>query len=79
MLNEDRTSPEWRKPLEELLLESDRKKITERLEVVESIIAERLQQLSERSEAEAERKAIEKALADLRGLKRDKLGFPDWE
>jgi hypothetical protein len=35
--------------------------------------------LAERGGSSAERQAIENALRNLRVLKRDALGFPDWE
>jgi chemotaxis response regulator CheB len=39
----------------------------------------RLQAMSQSTESQAERQAIENALASLRTLKREKLDFPDWE
>jgi hypothetical protein len=42
-------------------------------------IFNRLQAISQGSNHTAERQAIEDALASLRVLKRDNLGFPDWE
>jgi hypothetical protein len=41
-------------------------------------IFQRLQQISQSSDDQAERQAIEDAMAGLRILKRDSLGFPDW-
>ena len=48
------------------------------LEAEENIVV-RLQALVDTPNADAERQAIENALASLRVLKRDSLGFPDWE
>ena len=39
----------------------------------------RYQAISHSSDAHAERQVIEDALASLRALKRENLGFPDWE
>jgi hypothetical protein len=43
------------------------------------VLYKRLQHISQGSDHLAERLAIEDAVAGLRILKRDKLGFPDWE
>ncbi len=40
---------------------------------------ERLQQLNQGSDGHGEREAISDALRILRIVKRDKLGFPEWE
>jgi hypothetical protein len=45
----------------------------------ETAIFNRLQAMSHNSDEAAKRQAIEDALAALRVLKRDNLGFPDWE
>jgi hypothetical protein len=50
-----------------------------RVEVAETAIFKRLQQLSQSSDDFAERLVIEDALNSLRVLKREELGFPDWE
>jgi len=50
-----------------------------RVEAAEAAIFNRLQQISQSSEHQAERQAIEDAVAGLRILKTDILGFPDWE
>jgi hypothetical protein len=61
------------------VVEHDREKLSQRVEAAETAIYQRLQQISQRSDHSAERQAIEDAVAGLRILKRDKLGFPDWE
>jgi hypothetical protein len=61
------------------LVELDRKKLTERVVAAEATIYTRFQQISQNSPHDAERQAIADALAALRVLKRDELGFPDWE
>jgi hypothetical protein len=60
-------------------LELDRAKLPERVAAVETAIYKRLQAIAQSSDYQAERQAIEDALASLRVLKRDSLGFPDWE
>jgi len=71
--------PEWQNEYQVALLELDRKKLLERVKAAETAIFNRLQAISHSSDAHAERQAIEDALASLRVLKRDNLGFPDWE
>ncbi len=71
--------PEWQKPLQEALLESDKTKLKARVESTEAIIFDRLQALSQSANHRAERDAVEHALALLRMIKRDSLQFPDWE
>ena len=61
------------------LVEADREKLKERVEAAETAIYKRLQQLSQSSDDLAEKQVIEDALHGLRVLKRDELGFPDWE
>jgi hypothetical protein len=60
-------------------VELDREKLAERVATAETAIFNRLQLISQSSDHRAERQAIEDALAALRVLKRDELGFTDWE
>jgi hypothetical protein len=71
--------PEWQTPLQELILEFDSTKLPEKVQKVETLISERLQQLPRGNEGHIETQAINDALALLRIIKRDKLGFPDWK
>jgi hypothetical protein len=71
--------PEWQQEYQAALLEFDPKQLTERVKVAETAIFTRLQAISRSTDSDAERQAIEDALASLRVLKRDSLGFPDWE
>jgi hypothetical protein len=71
--------PEWQNEYQAALVELDRKKLPERVVASETAIFNRLQAISQSSDHQAERQAIEDALAALRVLKRDELGFPDWE
>ena len=61
------------------VVELDREKLSQRVEAAETSIYKRLQQISQSVDRRAEHEAaIEDALAGLRILKRDSLGFPDW-
>ena len=71
--------PHWQNEYAAALVELDRQKLPERVAASEAAIFNRLHQMSQSSDHEAERLAIEDALAALRVLKRDELGFPDWE
>jgi len=71
--------PEWQPEHQAALLELDTEKLRERVAAAETAIFNRLQAISQGSNHTAERQAIEDAFASLRVLKRDNLGFPDWE
>jgi hypothetical protein len=71
--------PEWQHEYLAALVELDPKTLFERVAAAETAIFDRLQAISRSSDSHAEREAIEDALAGLRTLKRDNLGFPDWE
>ena len=71
--------PEWQAEYQAALLELDPKRLFERVTAAETAIFNRLQAMSHNSDGHAERQAIEDALAALRVLKRDNLGYPDWE
>ena len=70
--------PEWQNEYQAALVELDREKLPELVAAAETSIYKRLQQISQSSDDQAERQAIEDAVAGLRILKRDSLGFPDW-
>jgi hypothetical protein len=71
--------PEWQAEYQAALLELDPKRLFGRVTAAETAIFNRLQAMSPTSDGHAERQAIEDALASLRVLKRENLGFPDWE
>ena len=72
--------PEWQVPLQDLILEFDHSKLHEKMQRVEALIYQRLQQLQENSDGHiAEREAINDAISVLRVIKREKLDFPDWK
>jgi hypothetical protein len=72
----------WEREYEAALVELDPKKLLERVHTAEAAIFNRLQELAKSPDSpdqKPEREAIEDALASLRVLQRDKLGFPDWK
>jgi hypothetical protein len=64
--------PEWQTPLQEVMLEFDRERLQEKIQKVEALICERLQQLSHRGDGRREQQAINDALTILRIIKREK-------
>lgn len=71
--------PEWQAPLQEVILEFDCEMLRGKVQKVETLILERLQQLSQRNDGRSEQEAVIDALSILRIIKRDRLGFPDWK
>ncbi len=71
--------PAWQAPLHDVILEFNRDRLAEKAQKVEMLIAGRLQQLREEHDSRDEQEAIYFALSVLRGIKRDKLGYPDWQ
>jgi hypothetical protein len=71
--------PEWQNEYAAALLETNPKELAGRVEAAETAIYKRLQQLSQPTDHHTERQAIEDALASLKVLKRNELGFPEWE
>ena len=71
--------PDWQQEYQVALLELDPQKLSERIANAETAIFKKLQDIAQSPNHEAERQAIEDALASLRTLKTENLGFPDWE
>ena len=71
--------PEWQREYLAALVETDPRKLLECVTAAETAIFKRLQTMSTSPDNQAERQAIEDALAGLRILKHENLGFPDWE
>jgi hypothetical protein len=71
--------PEWQVPLHDMILESDRAKLGEKMHRVEGLMSDRLQRLRDGIDGDAEREAINNALTVLRAIQREKLDFPDWK
>jgi hypothetical protein len=75
-------SPDWRTEIQAALKEANTSRLLERVHTAETAIFLRLQELADAPEAiarQTERREIAKALDTLMVLKREKLGFPDWE
>jgi hypothetical protein len=70
--------PEWQPEYRAALLELDSEKLPKLVVAAETAIFKRLQAIAQSSDHQPERQAIEDALATLRVLKRNNLGFPDW-
>jgi hypothetical protein len=67
--------PEWQASLQEAILEFDRKQSPEKIQKVETLILDRLQQLGPQSNGNDHRElqALNDALSLLRVIKRDQL------
>jgi hypothetical protein len=79
MRNEESRVFDWQALLQEVILEYDRKKLTEKVQTLEALIFERLQKPIQPSDDPSEREALNHTLSTLRNIKRDRLGFPDWK
>ena len=64
--------PEWQNQYRAALLELDRQKLSERVTAAEAAIYQRLQAISQNSDHQAERQAIEDAMAVLRLLVKER-------
>jgi hypothetical protein len=71
--------PDWQVPLQEVILELDLHKLPGKIQQVETLIFERLQQLRISKNGAGEREAINDSLDVLRTVKRERLQFPDWK
>jgi hypothetical protein len=69
--------PDWQSHLQDLAFEYDREKLSDKVQSVETLIFERLQQLPA-NDSRGEREFLDDAIETLRTIKRDRLGFPDW-
>jgi len=67
--------PEWQKLFQDALVELDKDELHERVAAAEAAILSRLEAMSDTGDRPSERHAIEDALASLRVLKRESLGF----
>jgi predicted transcriptional regulator len=79
MSNRETKDQEWQAALQEMQVETDPEKLSEKLQRVETLIQERLQDLYQKGDGSREPEALKEALFTLRVIKRDKLGFPDWQ
>jgi hypothetical protein len=70
--------PFWQVPLQDVMQEFSRDKLPVKIQEVEALIFERLQQLQSSNDGAAERFAISEALELLRTVKHNRLDYPDW-
>lgn len=68
--------PEWQHEYYAALVEFAPQKLRELITSAETAIFKRLQTMAASPDCDAERQAIEDALAGLRSLKKEHLGFP---
>jgi hypothetical protein len=69
--------PHWQREFDAAVREGDPQTLRQRVEAAEAALFLRLQALQE-SAAGHERQAISDAVAALRVIQRDKLGYPEW-
>ena len=69
--------PEWQARLEELILEFDRTKLPEKLQVAETGIYGRLQQLGLQNNGHREHEALYCALLVIKAISRERLGVTE--
>jgi len=67
--------PEWQKLCQDALVELDKDKLPERVAAAEAAIVSRLQAMEAGDDSLKERQAIADALANLRVLKRESIGY----
>lgn len=79
MGDQETKNHEWQAVLRDVKQETDPEKLSAKLQEVEALILERLQELSRKDDGGKEHDAVNEALFTLRMIKRDKLGFPDWQ
>lgn len=70
--------PDWQHEFEAALFEADPQKLRKRLEAAEAAMVLRSQALVHGSDGHAERQAIRDAIAKLRLIQTEELGYPDW-
>ena len=71
--------PQWQSPLQEVILELNRERLSEKALHAEAVILERLRELQQSSDSEDEKEAIRYGLALLKSIKCERLGYPDWQ
>jgi hypothetical protein len=69
--------PEWQGPLQEVVLEFDPEKLSDKALKVEALILERLRQLQQSDNGHHEREAIDYGLSILRTVRLGRLKHPD--
>jgi hypothetical protein len=74
MSDAELTFPQWQGPLQELVLEFDPRRLPEKIQSVETLVLERLQQLNHGNDSHVEKIALHDALSVIGIIKRDRLG-----
>jgi hypothetical protein len=69
--------PSWQTPLHEAIIELDPQKFAKKVEEVEALMLERLQEISSQADHHEERQAIADATSVLRVLKKGRLSHTD--
>jgi len=69
--------PQWQVPLQDLILEFDRAKLSRKMQEIETLITQRLEDLGKRNDSRDEYEALRDALSILRVIKRDRLRSVD--
>ena len=70
--------PHWQREFEAALREGYPQSLQQRVDDAEAALFLRLQALAGCAEGDEERRAISEAMGTLRLIRRDKLGYPDW-
>jgi len=70
---------EWKKLVQQALVEVNPEKLKEKVSDAEAAIFQRLQALERSSDSSAERHALQDASNTLLMLKREVLKYPDWK
>jgi hypothetical protein len=79
MSDQETKNRTWQAVLRDLKQETDPERLSAKLQEVEGLILERLRELYRKNDDSKEHEALKDALSTLRIIKRDKLGFPDWQ
>jgi hypothetical protein len=69
--------PQWQVPLQDLILEFDRAKLSRKMHEIETLITQRLEDLGRKDDSRDEYEALHDALSILRVIKRDRLRAGD--
>ena len=70
--------PDWQPQYREAVLETDPKKLQERVFTLEEAIVKRMQSLADAPNGGAERRALQDAARAMRVLQVERLQYPDW-
>ena len=70
--------PSWQSALQEAILEFDRETLAKKIQEVETLMFERLQEMSSDPDHHDERQALADGTSILRGLEKARLSYPDW-